>query len=353
MFSGYLFSVELTAWSCKISGGTKLFKMGSQYISDETTVASSKSEDLSGNRIKFLCSFGGKFLPRPSDGQLRYVGGDTRLVTVDRSITFQDFIKKLEDVFDTVGVTIKYRLPTLDLDILISVTRDEDLQSMIEEYNKYDIHNETCSQHRVRLFLFPQNPPLPSAENEVCPKQRYVDAVNGMSPSLQKQKSPSSPLLKVPDYFSDPESNGAATEMECQSPMAPWTDDPPLTACLSSPHKQNMRKVPSEGAVISSPSKLGIELQRVHSSPSLIRGYHSNIVPVSIYNIVPNKPVLMGSHCHGRPAIIYRGGGGSTAERSLQLASQAAPRVKTVIYASNRTGSPLKYMRNQMNANKL
>lgn len=38
--------------------------------------------------IKFLCSYGGKILPRYPDGKLRYVGGHTRLLAVDRSISF-------------------------------------------------------------------------------------------------------------------------------------------------------------------------------------------------------------------------------------------------------------------------
>ncbi|BAT99483.1 hypothetical protein VIGAN_10092900 [Vigna angularis var. angularis] len=38
--------------------------------------------------IKFLCSYGGRILPRYPDGKLRYLGGHTRVLAVDRSITF-------------------------------------------------------------------------------------------------------------------------------------------------------------------------------------------------------------------------------------------------------------------------
>lgn len=322
--------------------------MGSQYTSIDIAAASPKWEDLSGNRIKLLCSYGGQFLPRPCDGQLRYVGGDTRLVTVERSITFQDFMKKLEDVFDTMSVIIKYQLPMLDVDVLISVMCDEDLQNMMDEYERYD-----SPRARLKAFLFPQTTPLPSVENQVSPKQRYIDAVNGVAPILVKQKIPSSLVLNVPDYSSDPECNGP-TEIDCQSPMAPWMEDPPLTSCPSSPYDQNMRKIPSEGAVINSPSNMEIDLHRVQSSPNLIRPEQSNIVPVSIYNIVPNRQVLMGNNCHGRPAIMNRGGGSCTitAEGSLQHATHGAPKVKRVAYASNRTGSPLRYMTDHMNANR-
>jgi len=38
--------------------------------------------------LKFLCSYSGKLLPRSSDGVLRYVGGMTRVLAVDRSISY-------------------------------------------------------------------------------------------------------------------------------------------------------------------------------------------------------------------------------------------------------------------------
>lgn len=44
------------------------------------------------NRVKFLCSHGGRILPRPTDGQLKYVGGETRVIAVPRDITFSGFV---------------------------------------------------------------------------------------------------------------------------------------------------------------------------------------------------------------------------------------------------------------------
>lgn len=38
--------------------------------------------------VKFVCSYGGRILPRYPDGKLRYVGGDTRVLSVDRSVPF-------------------------------------------------------------------------------------------------------------------------------------------------------------------------------------------------------------------------------------------------------------------------
>lgn len=40
------------------------------------------------SRVKLLCSYGGKILPRPTDGVLKYVGGETRVVAFSRGSSF-------------------------------------------------------------------------------------------------------------------------------------------------------------------------------------------------------------------------------------------------------------------------
>jgi hypothetical protein len=40
-------------------------------------------------RFKILCSFGGRIMPRPTDGALKYIGGETRVLAVPRSIRFR------------------------------------------------------------------------------------------------------------------------------------------------------------------------------------------------------------------------------------------------------------------------
>lgn len=59
-------------------------------------------------RIRFMCSFGGKILPRPHDNQLRYVGGDTRIVAVNRSITFSALILKLSKLSGPNNTTFSF-----------------------------------------------------------------------------------------------------------------------------------------------------------------------------------------------------------------------------------------------------
>lgn len=74
--------------------------MASQYppeLDDDSVAPSPRSDQFHDppSRVRFMCSFGGKILPRPHDNQLRYVGGDTRIVAVNRSISFAALLHKL------------------------------------------------------------------------------------------------------------------------------------------------------------------------------------------------------------------------------------------------------------------
>ncbi|KAF5444403.1 hypothetical protein F2P56_036885 [Juglans regia] len=131
------------------------------------------------NRVKFLCSHGGRILPRPTDGQLKYVGGETRVIAIPRDISFSELMKKVVAVFD-VDTILKYQVIPEDLDALVSVRSDEDLKHMLDEYDRH----ESEATPRLRTFLFPSNPitvdnqatyPEPHAL-----EQRYVDAINGI-----------------------------------------------------------------------------------------------------------------------------------------------------------------------------
>ncbi|KAJ6841557.1 uncharacterized protein M6B38_306720 [Iris pallida] len=91
-------------------------------------------EDVSVNKIKFLCSYSGKILPRPSDGKLRYVGGETRVLAVDRCTSFSELQLKMKQLCGWSRVSLRCQLPAEDLDALVSVTCDEDLSNLVEEY---------------------------------------------------------------------------------------------------------------------------------------------------------------------------------------------------------------------------
>uniref|UniRef100_A0A0C9S719 TSA: Wollemia nobilis Ref_Wollemi_Transcript_9923_2385 transcribed RNA sequence n=1 Tax=Wollemia nobilis TaxID=56998 RepID=A0A0C9S719_9CONI len=133
-------------------------------------------------RVRLMCSCGGKILPRPHDNQLAYVGGDTRILAVERNIRFATMINRLSSLWGT-GVSFKYQLPNEDLDALVSVTNDEDLENMMAEYDR--LHKSGYKFSRLRLFVFPNTrtdtgsaPSSISSAMEESGKQWFVDALN-------------------------------------------------------------------------------------------------------------------------------------------------------------------------------
>ncbi|QCE11622.1 serine/threonine-protein kinase CTR1 [Vigna unguiculata] len=160
-----------------------------RYEASQSNVFSGSGvvDDFLSGKVKFLCSFGGKILPRPSDGKLRYVGGDTHIISIPKDISWQELMKK------TLGIcnqphTIKYQLPGEDLDALISVSSDEDLQNMKEEYHGLERHERS---QKLRIFLVPLCESEETSSTEVSavqqsdPDYQYVVAVNGMGDSTR------------------------------------------------------------------------------------------------------------------------------------------------------------------------
>ncbi|KAL5985533.1 hypothetical protein ACLOJK_027518 [Asimina triloba] len=145
--------------------------------------AASVDELLQSKKVKFLCSFGGKILPRPSDGVLRYAGGQTRIISVRRDIGFHDLVQKMTDVYGQ-SVVIKYQLPDEELDSLVSVSCPEDLENMMEEYEKL-VEASSDGSVKLRVFLFSASELDQSGVFQfgdlVDGGQRYVDAVNGIA----------------------------------------------------------------------------------------------------------------------------------------------------------------------------
>ncbi|XP_038996059.1 uncharacterized protein LOC120120488 isoform X2 [Hibiscus syriacus] len=136
-------------------------------------------------KVKFLCSFGGKILPRPRDGKLRYVGGETRMIRLSRDISFQELVQKMSVIYNQTH-TIKYQLPGEDLDALVSVSCDEDLQNMMEECNVL----EDGGLQKPRIFLFSrsdlEDSPYGLGSVEGDSEMQYVVAVNGMNLGSRK-----------------------------------------------------------------------------------------------------------------------------------------------------------------------
>ncbi|GFP90765.1 hypothetical protein PHJA_001220400 [Phtheirospermum japonicum] len=99
--------------------------------------------------IKFLYSYGGKIVPRPIDGKLRYAGGHTRVLSVDRSITYSELMVKFGESCGS-SMNLKCKLPNDDLDLLVTIKSDEELRAVIEDYE-----SASSPVAKIRAVLFP------------------------------------------------------------------------------------------------------------------------------------------------------------------------------------------------------
>ncbi|WOG97945.1 hypothetical protein DCAR_0417286 [Daucus carota subsp. sativus] len=173
-------------------GKSNYGSVASGYNSNRTIVheySSSSISDGSSRKFKILCSFGGKILPRPRDGKLRYVGGETRIIRIRTDISWQEIWQKATTIYIYTH-TIKYQLPGEDLDALVSISSDEDLQNMMEECN---VLGDGDGSKKLRMFLFSVNDlddadfglARSSGDSEV----HYVVAVNGMDMGLGRDTS--------------------------------------------------------------------------------------------------------------------------------------------------------------------
>ncbi|RZC84646.1 hypothetical protein C5167_047436 [Papaver somniferum] len=118
------------------------------------TLKKSSSSEVVSNSVKFVCSYGGKILPRYPDGKLRYSGGETRLLSLDRaSVSFSELMVKLCEVCGYSSVSLRCQLPNEDLDTLVSIKSDEDLTNLMEEYDLAE--KKSSSPLKIKAFLFP------------------------------------------------------------------------------------------------------------------------------------------------------------------------------------------------------
>ncbi|KAL6626702.1 hypothetical protein ACP70R_030428 [Stipagrostis hirtigluma subsp. patula] len=147
-----------------------------------------------GGRLRLMCSFGGRIVPRPTDKSLCYLGGETRIVAVDRHASLAEVHARLSrSLLGGRPFTLKYQLPNEDLDSLISVSTDEDLDNLVDEYDRIAASSSgsgSSRTSRIRLFLFPAKPESSSSlgsllDDSSKSENWFVDALNSaMSGSL-------------------------------------------------------------------------------------------------------------------------------------------------------------------------
>ncbi|PWA76358.1 Phox/Bem1p [Artemisia annua] len=135
-------------------------------------------------KLRMMCSYGGHIIPRPHDKSLCYMGGETRIVVADRHTSLADLCSRLSTtLLHGRHFSLKYQLPSEDLDSLVSVTTDEDLDNMIEEYDRLNASNPSAKPLRLRLFLFLSKPDTAASVGSLLDDAKsetwFVDALNG------------------------------------------------------------------------------------------------------------------------------------------------------------------------------
>ncbi|KAB2609488.1 RNA polymerase II degradation factor 1-like [Pyrus ussuriensis x Pyrus communis] len=136
-----------------------------------------------GAKLRLMCSYGGHIIPRPHDKSLCYVGGETRMFVAERHSSLADLCSRLSrTLLNGRPFSLKYQLPTEDLDSLISVTTDEDLDNMFEEYDRTSSASP-LKPSRLRLFLFFAKPETAATMGALLDDAKseswFVDALNG------------------------------------------------------------------------------------------------------------------------------------------------------------------------------
>lgn len=142
--------------------------------------------EVPGAKLRLMCSYGGHIIPRSHDKSLCYVSGETRFVVVDRHSSLSSLCSRLSrSLVNGRSFTLKYQLPNEDLDSLVSITTDEDLENMIEEYDRLMATSASALQtsSRIRLFLFFNMPQTAASMGSFLDDAKsetwFVDALNG------------------------------------------------------------------------------------------------------------------------------------------------------------------------------
>ncbi|XP_021726308.1 uncharacterized protein LOC110693501 [Chenopodium quinoa] len=278
--------------------------------------------------VRLMVSFGGKILPRPHDNQLRYVGGDTRIVAINRTSTFSLLLSKLSKLLSSpqnnttttttnnnnstssstsvanatataaVDFTVKYQLPNEELDALITVSTDEDVENMMEEFDRLST-SATNKIPRLRLFLFPDtNEGGVSRTSSIASlldgsrkrENWFLDALNGGSTGggLERGRSEASSIVsEVPDYLFGLESSD-----EPPQPPAKFRN----RSGLAEPNPGSAPGSPAFGSASAAPSmpnlppvKTKPEKTNMHSVDDGGEPVHVS-GPVWSHNVNPSSP---------------------------------------------------------------
>ncbi|XP_022715031.1 uncharacterized protein LOC111274561 [Durio zibethinus] len=231
-----------------------------------------------GARLRLMCSFGGHIMPRPHDKSLCYVGGETRIVAVDRHCSLSAFCNRLSRaLLNGRPFTLKYQLPNEDFDSLVSVVTDEDLENMIEEYDRLTASSaSSVTSSRIRLFLFFNKPDsaafMGPLLNDAKSETWFVDALNGSGiiPRGNSDSATMETLLNLEGEFEakgaqehnkQAKNNNEVLEVQYLLPDSPMVEKTsPFGSSSSSPSMSNL---PPIGVPVDQDGRAKLQDQRV------------------------------------------------------------------------------------------
>lgn len=236
---------------------------------------------MENQKVKLMCSYGGKIQLRPHDHQLCYVGGDTKILTVDRNVNFSDVAAKLNSLCNcNAEICIKYQLPGEDLDALVSLIDDDDVEQMMVEYDR--MQKVSTKPSRLRLFLFY---PIRLPESPLNP-----DFLFGFDKDYSPNPNPSSTLtedllqLQFPGISAAPENSGMGIAKNEGSGV---TVAVPKIICgdsssllVKNHHTQGLRESHVNGGAY------GNAVQMVYGLPLMTGGYHTGFGQFSVQGVV-------------------------------------------------------------------
>ncbi|XP_066389268.1 uncharacterized protein [Miscanthus floridulus] len=206
-------------------------------------------------KIKFICSFGGVFLPRPSDGELRYVGGERHLVRIDRDMSWRELTCKTTKLIRR-DHTIKYHLPGEQLNMLISITSDDDLRNMIDECIFLE-----ASRERLTMYLFSANEDehgvhflVARSSSEAEKEAHFIALVNG---------------LAAPIVASRMHSLGSTSASDLDQVMLGAKEDR-LPAGMEEEYSLHIKGKPSQGIVVELPKTSSGPLEKTLPTPKFL-----------------------------------------------------------------------------------
>ncbi|XP_019172624.1 PREDICTED: uncharacterized protein LOC109168028 isoform X2 [Ipomoea nil] len=235
-----------------------------------------------GGKLRLMCSYGGHIVPRPHDKSLCYVGGDTRIMVVDRHTSLSDLSLRLsKTLLNGRAFLLKYQLPSEDLDSLISVTTDEDLENMIDEYDRINANSTAARASRLRLFLFPSKSEAMSSigsliESSTKSDDWFLSALNGATSTSTKVFSESSSvncLLGLDDDIGNGNSTGKDADAQLDGSFSGKTGRVNNSNAKINNNVPDIQSVP-DSPMVDTTSSFG----STSSSPSM-----ANLPPIKVH----------------------------------------------------------------------